>query len=35
MDKIIAYLAIKHEGDWDAIYKAINEKEYVNHEEID
>ena len=35
MDKIIAYLAIKHEGDWDAIYKAINEKEQVNREEID
>jgi hypothetical protein len=35
MDKIIVYLAIKYKGDWDAIYKSLNEKEPVDREEID
>ena len=35
MDKIIVYLAIKYKGDWDAIYKAINEKEKVSQEDVD
>lgn len=35
MDKVIVYLAIKYEGDWDAIYKAIQDKEDVNPKEIE
>lgn len=35
MDKVIVYLAIKYKGDWDAIYKAIMEKENVDVKEVE
>jgi len=34
MEKILVYFAIKYEGDWDKIYKAINQKEKVNLDEV-
>ena len=35
MDKILAYFSIKYEGDWDSIYKAINQKERIDQDELD
>lgn len=35
MDKILAYFAIKYEGDWDKIYAAINKKEKVDSNEME
>lgn len=35
MEKILAYFAIKYNGDWDKIYKAINQKEKVDFNEMD
>lgn len=35
MDKILAYFSIKYEGDWDSIYKAINQKERIEQTEVD
>jgi DNA processing protein len=32
---IIIYLAVKYDGDWNAIYSAIKQKELVNQKEID
>ena len=34
MEEILAYFAIKYEGDWDRIYSAINKKEKVDTEEM-
>ena len=33
MNDILAYFAIKYNGDWDEIYSAINRKEKVDLEE--
>lgn len=35
MEKILVYFAIKYEGDWDRIYKAINMKEKVDSDEME
>ena len=35
MEKILVYFAIKYDGDWDKIYKAINMKERVNSDDVD
>ena len=34
MEKILVYFAIKYQGDWDRIYKAINQKEKVDADEM-
>ena len=33
MNDILIYFYEKYEGDWDSIYKAINQKEKVNYSE--
>lgn len=35
MEDILVYFAIKYEGDWDRIYKAISMKEAVNKIDVD
>lgn len=35
MDKILVYFALKYQGDWDAIYSAINKKEKVDSNELE
>ena len=34
MEKILVYFAIKYNGDWDKIYRAINQKEKVDIESL-
>lgn len=34
MNIILVYFAIKYKGDWDAIYKALENKEKVSHDDI-
>ena len=35
MEEILAYFAIKYDGDWDKIYSAINKKEKVDSKEME
>ena len=35
MDKVLLYFSLKYEGDWDKIYKALENKEKISHTSLE